>query len=73
MWRFAENDDRESFDFKTDELLVGEATARASKWYIDSGPSNDRRCTNPKGDAKKANKTKLVMWCQMLSTPMNAR
>ena len=30
MWRFAGNDDRESFEFKTDELSVDEATVRAA-------------------------------------------
>ena len=48
MWRFAENDDRESLGFKTDELLVDEATARASKWCIDSVSGNDRRRTDLK-------------------------
>ena len=48
MWRFAENDDRESLGLKTDELLMDEATARASKWCIDSVSGNDRRRTDPK-------------------------
>ena len=30
MWRFAGNDDRESLEFKTDELSVDEATVRAA-------------------------------------------
>lgn len=28
MWRFAANDDKESLEFKSDELSVHEATAR---------------------------------------------
>jgi elongation factor 3 len=34
MWRFAGNDDRESLEFKTDELSVDEAAAREAKWCI---------------------------------------
>jgi len=54
MWRFAGNDDRESLEFKTDELSVDEETARAAKWCIDAVTGNVRRCTDPKEDAKKA-------------------
>eukprot|EP00435_Cladocopium_sp_Y103_P063425 s39_g25.t1 len=54
MWRFAGNDDRESLEFKTDELSVDEEKARAAKWCIDSVTGNVRRCTDPKEDAKKA-------------------
>merc|ERR1712176_1216127 len=54
MWRFAGNDDRESLEFKTDELSVDEAAARARKWCIDSVTGNVRRCTDPKEDPKKA-------------------
>ena len=48
MWRFAGNDDRESLEFKTDELSVDEATVRAAKWCIDSVSGNVRRRTDPK-------------------------
>ncbi|CAK9004790.1 unnamed protein product [Durusdinium trenchii] len=54
MWRFAGNDDRESLEFKTDELSVDEEKARSQKWCIDSVTGNVRRCTDPKEDAKKA-------------------
>ena len=47
-WRFAGNDDCEELGVQTDELLVGEATARASKWCIDSVSGNDRRRTDLK-------------------------
>jgi len=54
MWRFAGNDDRESLEFKTDELSVDEETARARKWCIDGVTGNCRLCIDPKEDAKKA-------------------
>ena len=67
MWRFAGNDDRESLEFKTDELSVDEATARAAKWCIDSVSGKVRRCTDPNGKPRRLNKTKLVLWCQILA------
>merc|ERR1719293_62796 len=54
MWRFAGNDDKESLEFKSDELSVDEEKARATKWCIDSVSGGVRRCTDPKEDAKKA-------------------
>merc|ERR1719282_1158450 len=54
MWRFAGNDDKESIEFKSQELSVDEEAARASKWCIDSVTGSVRRCTDPKEDAKKA-------------------
>merc|ERR1711988_688246 len=54
MWRFAGNDDRESLEFKTDELSVDEESARAKKWCIDGVTGNCRLCTDPKEDPKKA-------------------
>merc|ERR1711972_273803 len=54
MWRFAGNDDRESIEFKTDELSVDEEAARAKKWCIDSVTGDVRLCTDPKEDPKKA-------------------
>jgi len=54
MWRFAGNDDRESIEFKSQELSVDEESARARKWCIDSTSGNVRLCTDPKEDAKKA-------------------
>ena len=41
MWHFAGNDDRENLEFKTGELSMDEATARAAKWCIDSVSGND--------------------------------
>merc|ERR1712012_274384 len=54
MWRFAGNDDKESIEFKTDNLSVDEEKAREQKWCIDSVTGSVRRCTDPKEDAKKA-------------------
>merc|ERR1712060_306689 len=54
MWRFAGNDDKESIEFKSDELSVDEEKARAQKWCIDSVTGCVRRCIDPKEDAKKA-------------------
>merc|ERR1719265_1515991 len=54
MWRFAGNDDRESIEFKTEELSVDEEAARAKKWCVDSVTGDVRLCTDPKEDPKKA-------------------
>merc|ERR1712238_177011 len=54
MWRFAGNDDKESVEFKSQELSVDEEKARAQKWCIDSVTGGVRRCVDPKEDAKKA-------------------
>merc|ERR1719487_1522496 len=54
MWRFAGNDDRESIEFKTEELSVDEEAARAKKWCIDAVSGDVRLCTDPKEDPKKA-------------------
>merc|ERR1719161_2677356 len=54
MWRFAGNDDKESIEFKSQELSVDEEKARSEKWCIDGTTGAVRRCTNPKEDAKKA-------------------
>merc|ERR1712149_98578 len=54
MWRFAGNDDRESIEFKTEELSVDEEAARAKKWCIDAVTGDVRLCTDPKEDPKKA-------------------
>merc|ERR1711904_93627 len=54
MWRFAGNDDKESLEFKSDELSVDEAAARSQPWCIDAASGAVRRCTGPSEDAKKA-------------------
>merc|ERR1712161_90813 len=54
MWRFAGNDDKESVEFKSQELSVDEEKARAEKWCIDTVTGCARRCVSPKEDAKKA-------------------
>merc|ERR1711968_113962 len=54
MWRFAGNDDKESLEFKSQELSVDEEQARAVKWCIDSATGIVRKCMNPNEDAKKA-------------------
>mmetsp|Transcript_1930 Transcript_1930/g.4896 ORF Transcript_1930/g.4896 Transcript_1930/m.4896 type:complete len:1044 (-) Transcript_1930:313-3444(-) len=54
MWRFAGNDDKESVEFKSQELSVDEEKARGEKWCIDAVTGGVRRCVDPKEDAKKA-------------------
>merc|ERR1719313_3008521 len=54
MWRFAGNDDKESLEFKTQELSVDEEKARAQKWCIDTTSGDVRKCTSEKEDPKKA-------------------
>merc|ERR1712054_728815 len=54
MWRFAGNDDKESIEFKSQELSVDEEAARSQKWCIDSVSGDVRMCTDPKEDGKKA-------------------
>merc|ERR1719388_331565 len=45
MWRFAGNDDKESIEFKSQELSVDEEAARAQKWCIDGSSGDVRMCT----------------------------
>merc|ERR1712039_1102095 len=52
-WRFAGNDDKQSIEFKSQELSVDGEKARATKWCIDGVTGGVRRCTDPKEDAKK--------------------
>merc|ERR1719324_2171597 len=54
MWRFAGNDDKESLEFKTQELSVDEEKARAQKWCVDATTGAVRLCVSPKEDPKKA-------------------
>merc|ERR1712087_173971 len=54
MWRFAGNDDKESLEFKSQELSVDEEKARSQLWCIDGSSGAVRRCTDPAADAKKA-------------------
>merc|ERR1711904_458722 len=54
MGRFAGNDDKESLEFKSDELSVDEAAARAQKWCVDAVTGGVRKVTDPKEDQKKA-------------------
>merc|ERR1712110_166685 len=54
MWRFAGNDDKESLEFKSQELSVDEEKARAQKWCIDGVTGAVRLCADPKEDVKKA-------------------
>jgi len=54
MWRFAGNDDKESIEFKSQELSVDEEKARSVKWCIDGVTGGVRKCTDPKEDPKKA-------------------
>merc|ERR1719335_888782 len=53
MWRFAGNDDKESLEFKSQELSVDEEEARKTKWCIDSVTGAVRRVTPKEEDAKK--------------------
>lgn len=54
MWRFAGNDDKESLEFKSDQLSVDEEAARQQKWCTDAVNGGVRMVTNPKEDPKKA-------------------
>jgi len=54
MWRFAGNDDKESLEFKSDELSVDEASARERSWCIDAVTGEARLCITEKEDPKKA-------------------
>jgi len=58
MWRFVGNDDRESLEFKNQELSVDEEKARKMEWCIDSATGGVRRVTDPTVDAKKAKQDK---------------
>ena len=49
MWRFAGNDDKESIEFKSDELFVDEVSARSVKWYIGGVTGNVRPIHCPEG------------------------
>merc|ERR1712166_1676013 len=53
MWRFAGNDDKESVEFKTDELSVDETAARERPWCIDGVTNEARLCITEKEDPKK--------------------
>jgi len=59
MWRFAGNDDKESVEFKTQELSVDEEKARETKWCIDGTTGTCRRCVLPSEDAKKAKQDEI--------------
>mmetsp|Transcript_136533 Transcript_136533/g.262272 ORF Transcript_136533/g.262272 Transcript_136533/m.262272 type:complete len:1404 (+) Transcript_136533:50-4261(+) len=54
MWRFAGNEDKESIDFKSDELTVDEEAARAVSWCIDNVSGGVRRCYTAEEDPKRA-------------------
>merc|ERR1712161_155882 len=71
MWRFAGNDDKESVEFKSQELSVDEEKARQMKWCIDSVSGNVRRCIDPKEDAKKAKQDEVA--CVIPDAIMNRR
>merc|ERR1712113_422049 len=75
MWRFAGNDDKESLEFKTDELSVDEEAARAQQWCIDSANGHVRRVTDPKVDAKKAKQDEAaaVVPCAILNRRQNKK
>merc|ERR1712139_248076 len=66
MWRFAGNDDKESLEFKSQELSVDEEKARAQKWCIDGTSGDVRMCVDPKEDAvvnrKQNKKEKTYMY-----------
>ena len=54
MWRSAGNDDKESIEFKSDELSVDEESVRSVKWCIDGATGTVCLCADPKADTKKA-------------------
>jgi len=48
MWRFAGNDDRESLEFKGDDITTSEEELRAVKWMIDPVRLTCRKVENEK-------------------------
>lgn len=48
MWRFAGNDDRESLEFKGDDITSSEGELRAVKWMIDPVRLSCRKVENEK-------------------------
>jgi elongation factor 3 len=54
MWRFAGNEDKESLEFKSDELTIDEDAARSESWCIDGITGAVRPCRKAEEDEKKA-------------------
>jgi len=54
MWRFAGNEDRESLEFKAEEITVDEAAARSVEWCIDGSTGVVRPCILAEEDEKKS-------------------
>ena len=52
MWRFAENNDKESIEFNSVEIFVDEESVRSLKCCIDSVTGSVRLCTDPKRSRK---------------------
>lgn len=54
MWRFAGDEDKESLEFKSDELNIDEEAARAKAWCIDGATGDVRLAHTIEQDEKKA-------------------
>merc|ERR1712166_520276 len=54
IWRFAGNEDKESLEFKTEDLCVDETVARAVSWCIDNVTGGVRLAHTMAEDEKKA-------------------
>ena len=48
MWRFAENNDKESIEFNSVEIFLDEESVRSLKCCIDGVTGSVRLCTDPK-------------------------
>ena len=64
VWRFASNDDKESIEFKSDELSVDELSARSVNGCIDGVNGSVRPCTDSKVLRRRRRRTWLVPWFQ---------
>ena len=53
IWRFADNGNKESIEFKSVELSVDEKSGRSAKLGIDGETNSVRFCIDPKGAKNK--------------------
>ena len=65
MWRITEDDGCKSLEFKTDELSVDKSTSRAANGALTVCQARFVAVLIL-GETRRLNKTKLVLWCQML-------
>merc|ERR1739848_416051 len=62
MWRFAGNDDRESLEFKGDEISANEEKLRAVKWMIDPVRLSCRKVENEKEERLAVIPEAILKW-----------